>query len=111
MSILELDDMISTMSTKLRDESGSVSWMCIVCEYKNPSLTNLTNHVERNHLNATYSCPKCSKVFRSRHAIKTHMYRLHDDDPQKCTICDATVPSRKLLRTHANMMHGPVMQK
>jgi len=107
----ELDELISTMSIKHRDEAGSVFWMCVVCQYRNPSMTNLTNHIERNHLDANYTCPKCQKVFRSRHAIKTHIYRLHDDDPQRCTICDLMLASRKLLRTHCNIEHQAVILK
>ena len=71
-----------------------------MCEYFSANQTNLTNHIEKNHLDQCYYCPKCNKEFKSRHALRIHIQRLHDDEPQNCVVCTATLPSRKALKIH-----------
>ena len=97
----DLLHVIKSMSMKVRTEdSMGWCWRCTMCDYFSANQTNLTNHIEKNHLDQCYFCPKCSKEFRSRHALKIHIQRLHDDEPQCCVICAKMFPSRKTLKAH-----------
>ena len=87
------------MKVRTEDSMGWC-WRCTMCDYFSANQTNLTNHIEKNHLDQCYFCPKCSKEFRSRHALKIHIQRLHDDEPQCCVICAKIFPSRKTLKAH-----------
>ena len=87
------------MKVRTEDSMGWC-WRCTMCDYFSANQTNLTNHIEKNHLDQCYFCPKCSKEFRSRHALKIHIQRLHDDEPQCCVICAKMFPSRKTLKAH-----------
>ena len=75
-------------------------WQCTMCEYIARNQTNLTNHIEKNHLDQTYLCPECNKEFKSRHALKLHLHRIHEDEPQHCNICAKIFPSKKALKSH-----------
>ena len=93
------------MSIKVQTEEGMV-WQCTMCDYKTQNQTNLTNHIEKNHLDQSYFCPKCSKEFKSRHALKLHIQRIHDDEPQNCYIGAKIFPSRKVLKAHMKTHSG-----
>jgi len=96
----DLLDVIKSMSMRIQTEDGGHCFRCTMCEYISANQTNLTNHVEKNHLDQCYYCPKCNKEFRSRHAVRIHVQRLHDDEPQTCVICSKILPSRKTMKVH-----------
>ena len=99
MSSLDLATLIKSMSMRVQGVEG-MKWQCTMCEYNTQNQTNLTNHIEKNHLDQSYLCPKCNKEFKSRHALKLHIQRIHDDEPQNCYICAKIFPSRKALKVH-----------
>jgi uncharacterized C2H2 Zn-finger protein len=99
LSSLDLQALIKSMSMRVQGLEG-MKWQCTMCEYITQNQTNLTNHIEKNHLNQSYLCPKCNKEFKSRHALKLHIQRIHDDEPQNCYTCAKIFPSRKALRAH-----------
>ena len=96
---LDLQALIKSMSMRVNGLEG-VNWQCTMCEYNAQNKTNLTNHIEKNHLDQSYHCPKCNKELKSRHALKLHIQRIHDDEPQNCHICAIMFPSRKVLKAH-----------
>merc|ERR1712059_45595 len=99
---------MGSMSLRVTGENGQM-YQCTMCEYLTQNQTNLTNHIEKQHLNQSYFCPKCSKEFRSRHALKIHLHRLHDDEPQLCDICQKMFPSKKTLKQHMKS-HNNIQQ-
>ena len=54
------------------------AWRCMACDY---STTNTSAHMKMHietHLDGlSYTCPSCSKEFRSKNSLKNHMYVFH----------------------------------
>ena len=105
LSCLDLQSLIKSMSMRVQGEEGMM-WQCTMCEYNTKNQTNLTNHIEKDHLDQSYFCPKCNKEFKSRHALKLHIHRIHDDEPQNCYVCAKIFPSRKALKVHMKTHSG-----
>ena len=93
------------MSMRAQSIDG-MKWYCTMCEYNTQNQTNLTNHIEKTHLDQSYFCPKCCKELKSRHALKLHIQRIHDDEPQNCFICGKIFTSRKSLKMHVKSHSG-----
>jgi len=96
----DLAELVRSMSMKVYGENGQRLHQCTMCEYNTANQTNLTNHIEKQHLDQSYICPKCNKELQSSHALKTHLHRIHDDEPQVCERCSKIFPSKKKLRVH-----------
>jgi len=96
----DVDEVIRGMSLRVTGESGISQYHCTMCEYMTQSQTNLTNHIEKQHLNQSYFCPECGKELKSRHALKTHIHRIHNEDPQVCQVCQKIFSSKKNLKSH-----------
>jgi len=96
----DLVELCRSMSMKVYGENGQRLHQCTMCEYNTGNQTNMQNHIEKQHLNQSYFCPKCNKELQSSHALKTHLHRIHDDEPQVCERCNKIFPSKKKLRFH-----------
>ena len=105
LNLSDLETVIQSMSMRVQGMEG-MKWQCTLCEYNTQNQTNLTNHIEKNHMDQSYLCPKCDKEFKSRHALKLHIQRIHDDEPQNCYVCSKIFPSRKTLKTHMKSHSG-----
>ena len=58
---------------KFKDETGLTRWQCTDCQYIAKDKSNVFKHIERVHLNLSYSCPICGALFRSRANLTIHM--------------------------------------
>ena len=104
LNFADLQTVIQSMSMRVQSMEG-MKWQCTMCEYNTQNRTNLTNHIEKNHMDQSYLCPKCNKEFKSRHALKLHIQRIHDDEPH-CYVCSNIFPSRRALKTHMKSHSG-----
>jgi RNase P subunit RPR2 len=71
---------------------------------------NLTNHVNRVHLNLGYTCDECSKEFSSPSNLATHQKTVHQIGLTrllKCPHCEYTTPyGNQVIRKHVERNHA-----
>lgn len=71
---------------------------------------NLTNHVNRIHLNLVYTCDECSKEFSTPSNLATHEKTVHKiglTRVLKCPQCEYTTPyGNQVIRKHVERNHG-----
>ena len=54
---------------------GGKSWICTECDYQGIK-PNVRNHVESQHLNLSYMCILCTKVFKT--------WKIRDQHSKRC---------------------------
>ncbi|XP_053667389.1 zinc finger protein Xfin-like [Anopheles marshallii] len=55
----------------------------------------------------TFSCPKCSRVFKHRSSLRMHMLNHDGQLPYGCDICNCRFYSVSYLALHKKRYHGP----
>jgi len=70
--IENLDEKIEEMMFK---ENGL--WHCKMCDKAKPKKSNITAHVETNHLNNSIPCKFCEAIARNRPALAMHVRSKH----------------------------------
>lgn len=54
------------------------AWRCMACDYSTTNTsTHMKMHIETHLDGLSYTCPSCSKEFRSKNSFKNHMYVYH----------------------------------
>ena len=117
---------------ELHKLNGERNLECHICKSKFTTKSNLTNHLNRKHLERLYSCPqcgrkvkgrqylekhirkhfesfqcsKCEKVFNCKRNLTKHFGDVHTEKSRlPCTLCDKTFKDRITLRKHLSHIH------
>ena len=79
--------------------------VCPVCGHRSRNGRLMKQHM-RSHLEKTFPCPTCSKLYPSMGAVTTHMQRFHANAYASCCeLCGKTLGTITHLRRHMLTMH------
>uniref|UniRef100_A0A182MFJ4 Uncharacterized protein n=1 Tax=Anopheles culicifacies TaxID=139723 RepID=A0A182MFJ4_9DIPT len=89
---------------------------CRVCPRSFTSQMRRTGHERKIHGHGsnpkpeekdTFSCPKCSRVFKHRSSLRMHLLNHDGQLPYGCDICNCRFYSVSYLALHKKRYHGP----
>ncbi|XP_070211150.1 uncharacterized protein [Littorina saxatilis] len=87
-----------------RDETGTLSFKCRMCEAKFKTSSGLAYHERQNHTDLPqYRCSICGKGFVSRGHYVGHMNMHNNTKTFVCTVCYKTFAYMSSLKFHMKM--------
>jgi len=69
----DVDVQIESYLVKGTNSEGKSGWQCIECNKYSKTKANLRKHVEI-HLELSFACKYCEKVYKTRNSLNLHMY-------------------------------------
>lgn len=71
VSIAEPTDLKDQICSMMKRVDGK--WICNVCGISKGQKGHMADHIDSNHIEASYSCDQCGKISRSRIGLRKHM--------------------------------------
>ena len=73
--LLDMDEFIRSQMQK----TVGGDWQCCYCGRQSKVKTNIFEHIEASHVETPgYVCDLCSKLCRTRNALRAHKHREHN---------------------------------
>jgi len=95
------------LDSHIKGIHGEKKFQCGQCGAKYGLLTQLNVHVARDHEGRNFPCDyeNCSKVYKTKNAMKSHVASFHEGVKHLCALCGKSFSREESLLSHRLYVH------